>query len=157
MEKSVDGVLGIRTRQCRIEGTDYGGPYISSSWPSTFYFLSTTQHAIPSFMLKVLERVGSNMAPTISNFLIEFTKNRSYYQMSPSSLLHYLDANLIFLKSNLVPENFKRVLSVIWSTSAASLSSILHEAIGRFFALFKNYHMTCLLFCVPNHLYPSFR
>ena len=121
------------------------------------FILSTTQHASPSFMLKVLERVGSNMAPTISNFLIEFTKNRSYYQMSPSSLLHYLDANLIFLKSNLVPENFKRVLSVIWSTSAASLSSIIHEAIGRFFALFKNYHMTCLLFCVPNHLYPSFR
>ena len=101
------------------------------------FILSTTQHAIPSFMLKVLERVGSNMAPTISNFLIEFTKNRSYYQMSPSSLLHYLDANLIFLKSNLVPENFKRVLSVIWSTSAASLSSIIHEAIGRFFCSFQ--------------------
>jgi hypothetical protein len=70
------------------------------------------------------------MAPTISRFLVEFTKTRSQHQMSPSSLLHYLDANLIFLKKNLVPENFERVLTVLWSTSAASLSSIIHEAIG---------------------------
>ncbi len=50
--------------------------------------------------------------------------------MSPSTLLHYLDSNLIFLKSNLVPENFERVLAVIWATSASSLSAIIHDAIG---------------------------
>ena len=73
------------------------------------------------------------MAPTISQFLLDFTKNWNYHEVTPSLLLHYLDANLIFLRSNLVPDNFKRVLSVIWSTSAASLSSIIHEAIGKLF------------------------
>jgi hypothetical protein len=54
-----------------------------------------------------------------------------FEQMSPSTLLHYLDSNLIFLKSNLVPENFERVLAVIWATSASSLSAIIHDAIGK--------------------------
>lgn len=78
-------------------------------------------------IMDILEDLSTQMAPNITNFLLEATPtDRS---ATPIKLLRFLDANLIFLKSFLVPDNFSRVLTSVWTTSTASLASIIEQSV----------------------------
>ena len=83
----------------------------------------------------VLEDIGAKMAPTIERFLFEGHQDHRNDSQRVSgdrrALLQYLDENLIFLKSRLVPANFERVLSIMWAVSASSLSDIVHKSIEK--------------------------
>ena len=81
-------------------------------------------------ILVILEEVGAAMAPTIEKFLF-YGDIESRRESDRRTLLNYLDENLIFLKSHLVPANFERVLSVMWAVSANSLSDIVHRSIEK--------------------------
>ena len=77
--------------------------------------------------MEILEDLSGHMAPKITNFLLEASpQDRS---STPVKLLRFLDANLIFLKSYLVPENFSRVLTSVWTTSTLSLKNIIDQSI----------------------------
>ena len=62
-----------------------------------------------------------------ANFLLEATPHDR--SSTPVKLLRFLDTNLIFLKNWLVPENFSRVLTSVWTTSTFSLAKIIEQSI----------------------------
>ena len=73
------------------------------------------------------------MMPQIIDILRETSSNNDIptpNQKVITSLIEYLDTNLIFLKSNLVKENFDRVLSVVWSATSSAMLAIINEAIS---------------------------
>ena len=57
--------------------------------------------------------------------------NPATNQQVITSLIEYLDTNLIFLKSNLEKENFDRVLSVVWTATSASISAVANDAMSN--------------------------
>ena len=69
------------------------------------------------------------MAPVIQRFLIEGSSRFTYSENSAESLIGYLDKNLIVLKEKLNATNFDRILTVIWDSSAQSLSDTIHLSI----------------------------
>ena len=69
-------------------------------------------------ILEVLEDVGEKMAPVIKDFLLKTTNLVTYAARDKTSLLNFLDENLLLLKENLTDANFQRVLAVIWESSA---------------------------------------
>ena len=69
------------------------------------------------------------MAPVIQRFLIEGSSRVAYAGNSTDSLISYLDKNLIVLKEKLNDTNFDRILTVIWESSAQSLSDTIHLSI----------------------------
>ena len=75
-------------------------------------------------ILEVLEDVGEKMAPVIKDFLLKTTNLVTYAARDKTSLLNFLDENLLLLKENLTDANFQRVLAVIWESSAQVLSTI---------------------------------
>ena len=84
---------------------------------------------LENHIMDILETLSSQMAPKITSFLLEATPtDRS---ATPIKLLRFLDANLIFLKSYLVPVNFARVLSSVWRISTLSLASIIEQSIAE--------------------------
>ena len=79
-------------------------------------------------ILEVLEDVGEKMAPVIKDFLLKTTNLVTYAARDKTSLLNFLDENLLLLKENLTDANFQRVLAVIWESSAQ-----VHITIHTFF------------------------
>ena len=69
------------------------------------------------------------MAPVIQRFLIEGSSRFTYTENSAENLINYLDKNLIVLKEKLNETNFDRILTVIWESSAQSLSDTIHLSI----------------------------
>ena len=69
------------------------------------------------------------MAPVIQRFLIEGSSRVAYGGNSTDSLISYLDKNLVILKEKLNAANFERILTVIWESSAQSLSDTIHLSI----------------------------
>ena len=71
-------------------------------------------------------------------------QNVASNQQVIKDLIDYLDANLIFLKTSLVNENFERVLSVVWKATTSSLSSVINLGIANrvSIAYFSNLHQT---------------
>ena len=69
------------------------------------------------------------MAPVIQRFLIEGSSRVAYAGKSAESLINYLDKNLVVLKEKLNETNFERILTVIWESSAQSLSDIIQLSI----------------------------
>ena len=61
----------------------------------------------------------------------ESNQNLATNQQVIKDLIAYLDTNLIFLKTNLVSENFDRVLSVIWAATSASISTVINDGIAN--------------------------
>ena len=59
-------------------------------------------------------------------------------------LIDYLDTNLIFLKANLVNENFERVLSVVWTATSSSMLGVINDGIAnkKSVSYFSNLHQT---------------
>ncbi len=89
-------------------------------------------------ILEILDDLSDQMAPDITAFLLEATPtDRS---ATPIKLLRFLDTNLIFLKTHLVPVNFKRVLTSVWFATSTALASIVEQAIldKRDVACFKH-------------------
>lgn len=99
---------------------------------------------------QVLELSCSNIAPHLTRLLLEInsptpttsrrrpsgqegaqSSDNSTTQARIDALVGFLDANLIFLKANLVPENFERVLSVVWSSTADSLVRVIRAGIVK--------------------------
>ena len=69
------------------------------------------------------------MAPVIQKFLIEGSSLVSYAGRDKENLIQYLDENMLILKENLNDTNFEKILSVIWESSAQSLSDTIHLSI----------------------------
>ncbi len=69
------------------------------------------------------------MAPVIQKFLVEGTSLVSYAGRDIESLIQYLDKNMLLLKEKLNETNFEKVLSIIWDSSAKSLSDTIHLSI----------------------------
>ena len=78
-------------------------------------------------IMDILESLSNQMSPKITSFLLDATPTDR--AATPIKLLRFLDANLIFLKSFLVPANFSRVLSSVWRISTLSLASIIEQSI----------------------------
>ena len=70
-------------------------------------------------IIEILRKTGSSTNDLIHN------------QQLIKNLIDYLDTNLIFLKANLVGENFERVLSVVWSATSSAISDIIAEGINN--------------------------
>ena len=84
---------------------DIHGGLVSDACKKTINILiKNSVEILENQILEVLEQLSNQMAPKITKFLLEATPtDRS---ATPIKLLRFLDANLIFLKSYLVPENF---------------------------------------------------
>ena len=61
-----------------------------------------------------------------------------------TNLVEYLDANLIFLRANLVAQNFDRVLSAVWAATSTSISTVINKGIEnkKSVSYFANVHDT---------------
>jgi len=69
------------------------------------------------------------MVPDIQKFLIQGCALIAYAGRDTETLINYLDKNLIVLKERLNEKNFERILSVIWESSAHSLSETIQISI----------------------------
>ena len=81
-----------------------------------------------------MKRLSDGMYPKIIEILSatdESNQNLATNQRVIKDLIDYLDTNLIFLKANLVNENFDRVLSVIWAATSASISTVITNGIAN--------------------------
>jgi hypothetical protein len=81
------------------------------------------------------------MAPAIQKFLLEGSSLVSYAGRDIDSLVQYLDKNMLLLKDKLNEANFEKVLSIIWESSAKSLSDTIHLSIEVYYIL-----ITCTFF-----------
>jgi hypothetical protein len=76
-----------------------------------------------------------NFVYCLGNRIILVQNNGSIYFFEMTSgrdsetLINYLDQNLIVLKEKLNETNFERILSVIWESSAQSLSDTIQMSI----------------------------
>ena len=123
--------LGIDSVLMRLE-EQKGGLVADACRKTIRTLVKNSVENVENQILSILEEVGAKMAPTIERFLFEGDmQSSSSLAEDKQTLLHYLDENLIFLKSHLVPANFERVLSVMWGVSAKSLSDIVHESIEK--------------------------
>ena len=68
------------------------------------------------------------MAPVIQKFLFEGSSLIGCGR-NMDSLIGYLDKNMLLLKEKLNEANFEKVLSIIWESSAKSLSDTIHVSI----------------------------
>ena len=84
---------------------------------------------LENHIMDILEDLSNQMSPKITSFLLE--SQPTDRSSTPIKLLRFLDANLIFLKSYLVPANFSRVLSSVWRTSTLSLATIIEQSIAE--------------------------
>lgn len=82
-------------------------------------------------IFEVLDTIGSRMAPVIQRFLVEGSSRMTSSRSHPTDLLDYLDKNLVVLKETLNEQNFERILSVIWDSSAQSLNDTIQLSIER--------------------------
>lgn len=71
------------------------------------------------------------MSPVILEYLTETLRcdTLPLTRFSHDRLLQFLDENLIFLRDSLIPANFDRALTTLWSTSARVISSTIEEGI----------------------------
>ena len=120
--------LGLEETLHKLEVLD--GEDVSNSCRRT---LATLVHNavdnVENKILEVLDMVGEKMAPVIQKFLIEGSSLVSYAGRDKENLIQYLDENMITLKENLNDANFEKILSVIWESSAQSLSDTIHLSI----------------------------
>ena len=118
------GVIEILTN---IE-TIHGG-LVSDACKKTINILvKNSIEILENQIMEILEDLSGHMAPKITNFLLEATPHDR--SSTPVKLLRFLDTNLIFLKNWLVPENFDRVLSSVWTASSLSLAKIIEQSIA---------------------------
>ena len=93
-----------------------------------------------------MKRLSEGMCPRIIEILArtEVTNQSIAANQVIKDLIEYLDENLIFLKKNLVNENFERVLSMVWKATASSILSIINTGITNKapIAYFSNLHQT---------------
>ncbi|TRY76437.1 hypothetical protein TCAL_00056 [Tigriopus californicus] len=82
-------------------------------------------------IFEILDTIGEKMAPVIQKFLVEGSALVAYAGRDKETLIQYLDKNMIILKEKLNNANFEKVLSVIWDSSALSLSETIHLSIER--------------------------
>lgn len=80
-------------------------------------------------IFEILDTIGEKMAPVIQKFLVEGSALVAYAGRDKETLIQYLDKNMIILKEKLNNANFEKVLSVIWDSSALSLSETIHLSI----------------------------
>ena len=120
--------LGVNDILSKLE--DIHGGLVSDACKKTINILvKNSVEILENQILEVLEQLSNQMAPKITKFLLEATPtDRS---ATPIKLLRFLDANLIFLKSYLVPENFSRVLASVWRISTLSLAKIIEKSISE--------------------------
>ena len=86
------------------------------------------------------------MAPVIQRFLVEGSSRVAYAGNNAQNLVSYLDTNLIVLKEKLNETNFDRILTVIWESSAQSLSDTIHLSIEVMFLIInKNRFMRSII------------
>ena len=81
-----------------------------------------------------MKRLSEGLIPKIIEILRKTgssTNDLIHNQQLIKNLIDYLDTNLIFLKANLVGENFERVLSVVWSATSSAISDIITEGINN--------------------------
>lgn len=121
--------LGIESVLTKLE-QQKGGLVADACRKTIRTLMKNSIENVENQILTILEDVGSKMAPTIETFLFEGQVHCSS-SADRRTLLQYLDENLVFLKSRLVPANFERVLSVMWAVSAKSLSDIVHKSIEK--------------------------
>lgn len=121
--------LGIESILARLE-QQKGGLVADACRKTIRTLMKNSIENVENQILTILEDVGSKMAPTIERFLFEGQVHCNT-STDRQALLQYLDENLVFLKARLVPENFERVLSVMWAVSAKSLSDIVHKSIEK--------------------------
>jgi len=65
------------------------------------------------------------MVPEIQKFLIQGSELLASRRGDIETLLNYLDKNLIVLKERLNEENFERILTIIWESSAQTLAETI--------------------------------
>ena len=118
--------LGVDEILANLE-TIHGGLVADACKKTINILVKNSSEILENHIMEILEDLSGHMAPKITNFLLEASpQDRS---STPVKLLRFLDANLIFLKSYLVPENFSRVLTSVWTTSTLSLKNIIDQSI----------------------------
>ena len=121
-ELGIDGVLaGLLAKN--------GEPVATACRRTLMTLVQNAVDNVENKMFEVLDAIASKMAPVIQRFLVEGTArlNVNGHEL----LLRYLDDNLIVLKNQLNDQNFDRILSVIWESSAQSLSDTIQMSIER--------------------------
>ena len=108
----------------------HGGLVSDACKKTVNIFVKNSIEILENHIMDILEDLSNQMSPKITSFLLE--SQPTDRSSTPIKLLRFLDANLIFLKSYLVPANFSRVLSSVWRTSTLSLATIIEQSISRF-------------------------
>ena len=120
--------LGVDDILQKIE--ELHGGLVSDACKKTVTILvKNSVEILENHIMDILEDLSGQMSPKITSFLLE--SQPTDRSSTPIKLLRFLDANLIFLKSYLVPANFSRVLSSVWRTSTLSLAQIIEQSIAE--------------------------
>ncbi|XP_039281647.1 protein unc-13 homolog 4B [Nilaparvata lugens] len=82
-------------------------------------------------ILDLLEVVAVKMTPSISRFLVEGAELLNQENNSVDRLMMYLDNSLCTLHSQLNPENFERILSIIWTKLAQIMYNLVESSLEK--------------------------
>jgi len=124
--------LGIDEILGSLQASSENGEAVVRSCRRTL--MTLIQNAVENVenkIFEVLEGIGSKMAPVIQRFMVEGTARSIGGQGAGMLVVDYLDKNLVVLKENLNKENFDRIRSVIWESSAQKLDETIQASISR--------------------------
>ncbi|RZF34138.1 hypothetical protein LSTR_LSTR003548 [Laodelphax striatellus] len=82
-------------------------------------------------ILDLLEVVAVKMTPSISRFLVEGAELLNQENNSVDRLMQYLEESLCTLSSQLNPENFDRILSIIWTKLAQIMYNLVESSLEK--------------------------
>ena len=130
----------------KIEETN-GGLVADACKKTIEVLIQNAVEDVENQIMQVLKRLSEEMCPRLIEILKRTetsNKNIASNQQVIKDLIAYLDANLIFLKTELVNENFERVLSMVWKATTSSMSSVINNGISNKapIAYFSNLHQT---------------
>lgn len=95
-------------------------------------------------IVDLLVIVVNKMEPAIRRFLQEGADLLNQDNMALDRLMQYLDENLALLCSELSPENFNRILSIMWDTVSNILAELVETSLEKRKppSFFSNLHQT---------------
>ena len=101
--------LGVNEILANLENL-HGGLVADACKKTINVLVKNSVEILENQIMEILEDLSGHMSPKITNFLLEASPHDR--SSTPVKLLRFLDANLIFLKNYLVPENFSRYVIV---------------------------------------------
>ncbi|XP_014244942.1 protein unc-13 homolog 4B isoform X2 [Cimex lectularius] len=96
--------------------------------------LRVVENAVETVCTKIidlLERMALKMRPSIKRFLLEGAELIYQGNNHVERLMQYLDGNLMALHENLSPDNFDRILNILWDSVYDILMEVVQDSLEK--------------------------